>query len=98
MKKVELNEVLKRIEQQRREVVNEIREEERNEKIETIDSINNDIKALNSSTELKKKGFINEIKSGLGEQVKTNPNRIKKIKKKWYQKLGAIIKGIFTKF
>lgn len=81
-----------------REFRNNLEREESTERIETVDSIINDIKATNLNTDLKKNQFINEIKSDLGKEVKKNPGRIKKIEKKWYQKLGLIIKSIFTKF
>lgn len=81
-----------------REFRNNLEREESTERIETVDSIINDIKASNINTELKKNQFINEIKSNLGKEVKNNPGHIRKIEKKWYQKLGLIIKNIFTKF
>ena len=74
------------------------KQEELEDRIETIDSINNDIKATKQNTELKKEQFINELKSGLGQKVKNNPNRVKIIKKKWHQKLITAIKNIFIKY
>jgi hypothetical protein len=75
-----------------------LEKEEQLERVETVDSIKNDIRGIKQSTELKKNQFINEIKTGLGEKVKNNPNGIKIIKKKWYQKVGIFIKNIFTRF
>jgi hypothetical protein len=49
-------------------------------------------------TALKKNQLINEIKTGLGEEIKKNPGKAKIIKKTWYQKLGLAFKNIFTKF
>jgi len=49
-------------------------------------------------TALKKTQFINEIKSGLGKEIKSNPSKVKIIKKTWYQKLLSVLKKIFTKF
>lgn len=49
-------------------------------------------------TALKKTQFINEIKSGLGKEIKSNPGKVKIIKKTWYQKLLSVLKKIFTKF
>jgi hypothetical protein len=49
-------------------------------------------------TALKKTQLINEIKSGLGKEIKNNPGKAKIIKKTWYQKLMLGIKKIFTKF
>jgi hypothetical protein len=49
-------------------------------------------------TELKKKDFINEIKSGLGQEIKQKPNQLKIIKKPWHKKLKIFLGKIFTKF
>jgi len=49
-------------------------------------------------TTLKKIQFIGDIKNGLGEDIKSNPNSIKFIKKPWHQKLKVFFKNIFTKF
>lgn len=49
-------------------------------------------------TALKKVQLINELKSGLGEEIRKNPNKVRIIEKKWYQKLGVALKKIFTKF
>lgn len=49
-------------------------------------------------TALKKSQLINEIKTGLGEEIKKNPGKAKIIKKTWYQKLALAFKNIFTKF
>ena len=79
--------------------INDLEKQEALEdRIETIDSINNEIKAAKQNTELKKEQFINELKSGLGQKVKNNPNKVKIIKKKWHQKLITAIKNIFIKF
>lgn len=45
-----------------------------------------------------KQRFINDIKSGLGSQIKENPNRVIIVKQPWHVKLGLMIKKIFTKF
>lgn len=49
-------------------------------------------------TALKKQQFINELKSGLGDEIKKNPNKAKIIEKKWYQKISIFFRNIFTKF
>lgn len=48
-------------------------------------------------TALKKVQLVNEIKNGLGEEIKKNP-RPKIIKKSLSSKIITIIKKIFTKF
>lgn len=49
-------------------------------------------------TASKKMLFIKELKGGLGKELKENPAGFKIIKKPLYQKVGAFIKKIFTKF
>lgn len=58
----------------------------------------NEILLEKYKTALKKNQFINEIKSGLGQEIKKNPGKVKIIKKTWYQKFFNGIKKIFTKF
>jgi hypothetical protein len=71
----------------------------------TNDIISNELDATEKAnnlekykTALKKAQFIKEIKTGLGQEIKTNPNKFILIKKPWYKKLGDAIKKIFTKF
>jgi hypothetical protein len=49
-------------------------------------------------TQLKKSQFIDEIKCGLGKEIKENPNKITIIKKPWYKKLKLFFGKIFTRF
>jgi hypothetical protein len=46
-------------------------------------------------TSLKKQQFINELKNGLGDEMKKNLTTIKIIKKPWYVKLKESIKNFF---
>ena len=97
--KVSLEEVLSKFNEHNKEFINNLEKQEVfDDRIETIDSVANEIKATKQNTELKKEQFINELKSGLGNKVKSNPNKIKIIKKKWYQRLITTIKNIFIKF
>jgi len=48
-------------------------------------------------TALKKAQFVNEIKAGLGEEIKKNP-KPKVIKRSFLYKLKASFKKLFTKF
>lgn len=50
------------------------------------------------STALKKATFVNELKSGLGNKIKTTGNKVTVIKKSWFKKLMERLKKIFTKF
>lgn len=58
----------------------------------------NDILNQKYKTALKKAQLINEIKSGLGAEIKKNPNKAKIIKKSWYERFMVTLKKIFTKF
>lgn len=49
-------------------------------------------------TALKKGQFINELKSGLGNDIKTTGGKVKIIEKTWLQKLFLKLKKIFTTF
>jgi hypothetical protein len=90
--------LLSKANKQTKEFIKNLKLEENNERVETIDSIVNDIKATKNQTELNKSRFINDIKSGLGQTIKERPNDIRIIKKPWYQKFKTWIKNIFTKF
>lgn len=48
-------------------------------------------------TALKKAEFVNEIKNGLGEEIKKNP-KPKLVKRSCFYKITSMIKKIFTKF
>ena len=58
----------------------------------------NEIKHGESKVTTEKKRLINDIKNGLGSEIKNNPNKVVIIKKPWYSKIGLILKKIFTKF
>lgn len=97
--KIPLEEVLVRFNKTNEEFKNRLDQEEQYEdSIETVDSIQNDIKGIKQNTDIKKVQFIREMKAGLGQQIKENPTQITVVKKKWYERLGAAIKGIFTRF
>ena len=49
-------------------------------------------------TALKKTQFVNELKTGLGVEIKKNPGKAKIIKKTWGQKLILGLSKLFTKF
>lgn len=58
----------------------------------------NEVKLEIFKTELKKAQFIDEIKNGLGSEIKRNPRAIKIIKKPWHQRLKKSLSKLFTKF
>lgn len=63
-----------------------------------IDAVERDAALEKYKTALRKVQLINEIKSGLGEEIKKNPNKVRVLEKKWYQKIGVLFKRLFTKF
>ena len=95
---IPLEEVLLKFNEQNKEFIKNIENEERFERVEPLDVVLNDIKGMEYTTNVKKKNFINEVKSGLGEKVKENPTKIKKIEKTFGQKIKLFIKNIFTRF
>jgi RNA-binding protein YhbY len=46
----------------------------------------------------RKRELITDIKTGLGEEIKKNPGRVKIIKKTRYEKFMIWLRKIFTKF
>jgi len=63
-----------------------------------INMIENEMVADKYITDIKKKNFINEIKTNLGSEIKKNPNKVKVAKKSKKERFLKIIKSIFTKF
>ena len=53
---------------------------------------------MGQSNVRQKKVLINELKAGLGEEIKKNPNKAKIIEKTRTQKFVLWLKKIFTKF
>jgi hypothetical protein len=51
-----------------------------------------------AETAVSKVIFINEMKNGLGAEIKKNPNKINIIKKTRFQKFKSWFSGFFKKF
>lgn len=49
-------------------------------------------------TALRKTQFVNELKNGLGEEIKKNPKGVKIIKVSRYKRFVTWLKNFFTKF
>lgn len=90
--------ILNKANQQTKQFIKDLEGEEDIERVERVDVIQNDIKAVRQNVEQKKSNFISELKSGLGDKVKENPNKITKIKKPFGYKVKLFFKNIFTKF
>lgn len=63
-----------------------------------IEQVEREILADRYNTALKKMQFVNELKNGLGSELKNNPNKIKLVKKSFWAKIKDYLKGLFTKF
>lgn len=50
------------------------------------------------TTKLKHNQFIDEIKNGLGEEIKKNPNGFKLVKKTRFERFKLWLSKFFTKF
>tara|TARA_R100000908_G_scaffold60850_1_gene38475 strand:- start:2121 stop:2417 length:297 start_codon:yes stop_codon:yes gene_type:complete len=98
MNDLTIQDILDKANKQTKKFIKELDGEENIERVETIDTIQNDIKGLRQNVELKKKLYITELKSGLGEIVKKNPNKVTVIKKTFGQKVKLFLHKIFTKF
>lgn len=98
-KELSIQEILDKANEQTKKFIKDLENEEKNlERVETINVVENEIKAIRNNTELKKKQFINELKSGLGDRLKQNPNQIIVKKETLLQRIAKKLKNLFTKF
>tara|TARA_R110000772_G_scaffold17946_3_gene49923 strand:+ start:98048 stop:98374 length:327 start_codon:yes stop_codon:yes gene_type:complete len=98
---IPLEDVLSKFSKETENLINTLDEEDRAKPSDTIDNVLNEKRGLIHSNNLKKESFINEMKSGLGEEVKNNANKIRLVEKpklNWFKRFSNTIKGIFTKF
>jgi hypothetical protein len=93
-----IDELLIKAEKSRKEFIKELETDDNIQQTESLDSILNGIKADKIQTNLIKTKFISELKSGLGNEIKTKPNVIIKREKSFKDKIKEIIRKIFTIF
>jgi hypothetical protein len=60
-----------------------------------FEKVNGDIEAERIRTQLKKEQFIKQIKSGLGDYIKTNGSKVKKIKKSFLRRFWERLINVF---
>lgn len=90
--KIPLDDVLLKAKKNTEQFIEQLEREEAGERVETIDSIQNEILGDKKNAERKKQQFIDEIRNGLGETIlKGNGIKIKK------RTLGWRIKQFFIK-
>jgi hypothetical protein len=63
-----------------------------------LDEARKEREMLSFKTSLAKAQFIDEMKNGLGDEIKETGNKVEIIKPTFFQKIGKIIKKIFTGF
>jgi hypothetical protein len=63
-----------------------------------IEQIEREMLMNKYQTALKKAQLINELKGGLGDEIKSIGGKVKIIEKTWFEKLKLRFKKIFTKF
>jgi len=69
---------------------------DKHEILSEIDAMEKELISERARTEKEKNKFINQIKFGLGEEIKKNPNKITIIKKPLTQKIKESIRKFFT--
>lgn len=57
--------------------------------------VESDMKLDKLKTELKKENFIKEIKNGLGDHIKVNGGKLKKIKRSFFKRTWEKVLKIF---
>jgi hypothetical protein len=95
--RIELDEVLAKAKANTANFINHLEQEEAGERIETVDSLQNQMKAERNSTNRKKSLFIDEIKNGLGNEIKSGHGIT--IKKKTFgEKVRRFFSRLYSKF
>ncbi len=80
-----------------KEELKDIESEEYENQTETVDNVIKEISAIREQTNLKKQMFINELKNGLADDIKTNRG-VRLIKKSRFELFITAIKRFFLKF
>jgi len=97
--KIELDELLLKVKNDNANFINHLEEEEAGERIETVDSLRNQIKADKTNTNRKKLQFIDEMKNGLGKEIKEKKARGVVIHKPTFkEKLRNFFASLYAKF
>jgi len=95
--RIELDEVLVKAKANTTKFIKHLEQEEAGERIETVNSLQNQMKADRNSTTRKKLLFIDEIKSGLGDEIKSGHGIT--IKKKTFgEKIRHFFSRLYSKF
>lgn len=94
---VTLDELLEITNKQTKTFIEKLKQEEKFERVETEENVMREIMADRENSELKKKLFIQEIKNGLGQEIKQNRG-VRRVEKTRWQKIKESIENFFLKF
>ena len=87
---IALDELLEVANKQTKTFIEQLKQEEKIERVETEENVMREIKADSENSELKKKLFIQEIKNGLGQEIKQNRG-VRRVEKTRWQKIKESI-------
>jgi hypothetical protein len=94
---VTLDELLEITNKQTKTFIEQLKQEEKFERVETEENVMREIMADRENSELKKNLFIQEIRNGLGQEIKQNRG-VRRVEKTRWQKIKEGIEDFFTKF
>lgn len=94
---VSLNELLEITNKQTKNFIKTLEAEEKFERVETEENVMREIMADRQNSELKKQLFIQEIRNGLGEEIKQNRG-VRRVEKSRWTKIKESIEDFFLKF
>lgn len=77
-----------------KKTIQEIEMEDFNDSYDTVDAIKNRMVADSNTTKQQTASFIRDIKAGLGEKIKREPQKIEYIKRPWYYKIKWFFKRL----
>ena len=95
--RIELDDVLAKAKENTTNFINHLEAEEDGERIESVDAVRNEMLRDKKGTDRNKNKFIQEIKSGLGADIKKNKAYGVKIKKIEKPTLKKRIKNFFIR-
>jgi hypothetical protein len=95
--KIELDDLLLKAKSNTENFIKHLEGEESGERIETVDAMQNQMKADKTNTNRKKLQFIDEIKDGLGSKIKEG-NGIKIKLPTFKEKFIKFLTSIYSKF
>ena len=97
--RIELDEVLLKAKRNTQQFIAQLEDEEAGERIETIDSHRNQMKADRTNTNRKKLQFVEEMKQSLGQEIKEKKARGIIIKKPTFkEKIKKFFISLYSKF